>query len=704
MGPTRIETLRRHAGLVGGWLLLVATLSTLGPGLVSAQQPVAPSETESGVTLNLKDADIEAVIATVSEMTGRNFIVDPRVKGKITVISAGPMDADTLYQTFLAVLDVHGFAAVEDEGVTRILPAINARQSAGLVGDGGDSAAGNEYVTQVIRVNSVNPLELVPILRPLLPQEGHLAAVEKSRSLIASGTRSNIRRLQEIIARIDRSDDDQLELIRLTHASATEVVRLLQSLVGSRPNEADPISLAADERTNSILLSGRGSQRLRLRTVIAHLDTPLEQGGSVEVIYLNYADAREMVRILTGVSRGLQPSQDAAKPAGRTGEEVYIEADESSNSLIINAPPEMLRSLRGVVQKLDFRRAQIHVEAVIAEVTSETARELGVQWLFRDADVESAAGAINFSGSGSGIIDIAAAVEGGALPVVNGLTLGLGDLSGSVLNIAAVIRALAADAQNNILSTPSLMTMDNQEAEIGVGKEVPFLTGSYTSTGSGSSPTNPFQTYERKNVGLSLKVRPQINEGDAVRLEITQEVSSLANSTQGAADLVTNKRTLRTTVMVNDGQTIVLGGLIDEALRDSEQKVPLLGDIPVLGQLFRYDRAEKVKTNLMIFLRPTILRDAAQAARMAGGKYQYMRAQQLLTNQRDPGLMQAIEAPVMQDWEASTPLPTDAVESPDQPVPEPGEPPPASAPPFIPPPPPQPSPMDSHLPDFMLDD
>jgi general secretion pathway protein D len=634
------QAVRKH--LTPLWLALGLWLALL-----------APLHGEEGVTLNLKDADIEAVITTVSEITGKNFIVDPRVKGKITIISARPLDADALYQTFLAVLDVHGFAAVPGEGTIKILPAASARQSAGLVTGEGDGGGGNDYVTRVFHVDQVKAQELVPILRPLLPQDGHLAAVSHSNALIASGLAGNIDRLEQIIARIDRREDQQVEVIRLSYASAAEVVRVMNSLNSAGKDQVGGVTLVADERTNSVLLGGAQGERLRYRALITHLDTPLENEGSVEVIYLNYADARELVRILNGVSRGIQEDGKGGETKGEGN--VFIEADESSNALVINAPPDVLRSLKSVVRKLDFRRVQIHVEAVIAEVSSETAKEFGIQWGFFDARNEAGGGVVNFSGSGGGIIDLGVAVNGGNIPVVDGLTLAIGDLGSSVINIAAVLRALAADANNNILATPSLMTMDNQEAEIGVGKEVPFVTGSYTSTGAGSNPTNPFQTYERKNVGLSLKVRPQVNEGDAVKLTIVQEVSSLASTTAGAADLITNKRTLSTAVMVDDGETIVLGGLIDEALTDSEQRVPLVGDIPVLGQLFRYDRTEKTKTNLMIFLRPTIVRDSLKAGNMAGEKYSYIRAQQLAARERPRGLLPAQASPLLPEWQGGKP-------------------------------------------------
>jgi general secretion pathway protein D len=599
-----------------------------------------------GIMLNLNDADIEAVIMTVSEMTGKNFIVDPRVKGKVTIVSSQPLDAEDLYQTFLAVLDVHGFAAVPGDGVVKILPAINARESGGFVATDDATGFGDEYVTRVVHVDNINALELVPILRPLLPQEGHMAGIARSNVLVLSGRAANIDRLNEIVKKIDRSDDDDVEVIRLSHASSTEVVRIVNALEAGQKDKQRQLSIIADERTNSVLLSGERRPRLKYRTIIAHLDTPLESSGNVEVIYLKYARAKDLAPILVGVSQGIQDEAAGAKTLGKGDGRVHIEADENSNALVINAPPDVLGSLRSVVRKLDFRPAQIHVEAVIAEVTTETANELGIQWGVSDSDTNSVAGVVNFGGDGSGIVEIGTALQSGDIPNVNGLTLGVGSLTGSV-NIVAVIRALDADADNNILSTPSLMTMDNQEAEIVVGREVPFVTGSYTSTGSGSTPEDPFQTFERKNVGLTLRVQPQINEGSSVILKIYQEVSSIASVTTSAADLVTNKRTVTTSVLVDDGEMIVLGGLIDETLRDNEQRVPVLGDIPGLGQLFRYNRSQKIKTNLMVFLRPTIVHDSTEVASIVDGKYSYMRNEQLRSGERGQEVFNREGVPVL---------------------------------------------------------
>jgi len=489
-----------------------------------------------------------------------------------------------------------------------------------------------------------------------------MAAVGRSNSLIISGAAANISRLNQIIKRIDRSDDEDVEVIRLSHASSAEIVRIMKALDASEKGDPAKLNIVADERTNSVLLGGAKLPRLRYRTIIAHLDTPLESSGNVEVIYLNYAKAKDLAPILIGVSQGIEDEAGNAKGQAKGGANVYIEADENSNALVINAPPDILVSLKSVVRKLDFRPAQIHVEAIIAEVTTETANELGIQWGVRNTG--AVAGVVNFSGSGSGIVDIANAINEGVAPAIDGITVGIGSLGGTI-DIVAVIRALSADAGNNILSTPSLMTMDNQEAEIVVGKEVPFLTGSYTSTGSGSNPTDPFQTYERKNVGLSLKVQPQINEGNAVRLNISEEVSSIASTTTGAADLVTNKRALTTAVLVDDGEMIVLGGLIDEAMRDSEERVPVLGDMPVFGQLFRYNKTEKVKTNLMIFLRPTIVRNAIEAANIADGKYSYIRSQQLHSGEVVRRVFEKDVPPVLPDMQMPQQVVPPAMQVPD---------------------------------------
>ncbi|KPK39879.1 MAG: type II secretion system protein GspD [Gammaproteobacteria bacterium SG8_47] len=625
------------------------------------------------VTLNFKDTDLTAVIGAVSEMTGENFIVDPRVKGKVTVISSQPMNADEVYQVFLSVLKVHGFSAIPGENATKIVPAVNAKQEEVPLVSSRSPGRGDEVVTRVITIENVDAAQLVPILRPLVPQPGHLAAYPASNMLIVSDTAANIERLVQIINRVDRATYEDVEVIPLQHASATELVRILTAL-----NQGDPKTSArqrpaivADERTNSILLGGDRASRLRLRAIITHLDTPVDVGGDTQVIYLRYANAADLAPVLTGVGQSLDTQQKGQKApaAAVAGGKITIQADESTNALVINAPPDVFRSLRAVIQQLDIRRAQVLVEAVLAEVSSDKANELGVQWAF-GGDAENAVGLVNFNKSP--ILGIIGGVASGgvAIPSIEGLGLAVGDINDNGYSWAAFVRALAGTSYTNILATPSLVTLDNQEAKIVVGQNVPFLTGSFTNTGAASGSVNPFQTIERQDVGLTLKVKPQINEGNSIKLEVETEASSIAQASVAAADLVTNTRTITTAVLVESGQVVVLGGLIRDDLIESEQKVPGLGDIPVLGALFRYSTTQTIKTNLMVFLHPTILRDQALLTRSTGEKYNYMRAEQMAARERGVRLMNDDVVPVLPDFEDVLVLPppfessTEAGESP----------------------------------------
>jgi general secretion pathway protein D len=542
--------------------------------------PVLHAET---VTLNLKDADISALISTVAEVADKNFIVDPRVKGKVTVISSRPMNSEEVYQVFLSILKVHGFAAVPSGEVIKIIPDVNAKQDSIPTTTDSDPGVGDQMVTRVIQVDNVAAAQLVPILRPLVPQQGHLAAYPATNVLIISDRASNVERLVSIIRRIDQVSDSEIEIIPLVHASATEVVRVLTSLTRSRAGGKAAAAggveqvLVADERTNSVLLGGDRSQRLRLRAIISHLDTPLETGGNTDVVYLRYAEATKVVDVLMGVGKieEKEATQGKTKAAGASrGGSFDIQADESTNALVITAPPDIMRTLKRVISQLDIRKAQVLVEAVIAEVSGDLAKDLGVQWLFSGDQEggESPVGVVNFTNSGSTITDVVngvvSAIDGGALPAAAGnVLLGFGDVSkDNSFNYVAIMNALASDTNTNVLSTPTLVTLDNEEAEIVIGRNVPFVTGSFTSTGANAGSTNPFQTIQREDVGLTLKIKPQINEGDALRLDIEQEVSSIAPSVAGASDLVTKKRAIKTSVMVDDGQVVVLGGLIEETV------------------------------------------------------------------------------------------------------------------------------------------
>ena len=615
------------------------------------------------VTLNLKDADIGALISTVAEVTNRNFIIDPRVKGKVTVISSRPMDSDEVYQVFLSILKVHGFAAVPSGEVIKIVPDVNAKQDGIPTASENAPGRGDQMVTRVVQVDNVAAAQLVPILRPLVPQQGHLAAYPTTNVLIISDRASNVERLLTIIRRIDQVSDSEIEVITLQHASATEVVRVLNSLSRAGPAAAKAPAagrqqvLVADERTNSVLLGGDRSTRLRMRAIISHLDTPLDAGGNTDVVYLHYAEATALVEVLLGVGKieeQEKTQQGKAKVTGSSRGSFDIQADESTNALVITAPPDIMRTLKRVIGQLDIRRAQVLVEAIIAEVGEDTARDLGVQWIFAgDSDNNSGpVGVINYSNSGSPIADVAnaaiSAKTGGTVPtLLDGALVGFGRFGSNSFNYAAVLNALASDTNSNILSTPTLVTLDNEEAEIVIGENVPFVTGSFTSTGAGDSATNPFQTIQREDVGLTLKIKPQINEGDAMRLDIEQEVSSIADSVAGASDIVTNKRSIKTNVMVDDGQVVVLGGLIEEVINESVQKVPLLGDIPYLGALFRSKTSDVRKTNLMVFIHPVILRDAETMNNYTNAKYNDIRVIQMEQNNDGVNMLPGKQQPVL---------------------------------------------------------
>lgn len=611
------------------------------------------------ITLNLNDADINALIKTVSEHTGRNFVVDPRVKGKVTVISAHPMDKDEFYQVFLSILEVHGFSTVPAGEVIKIVPDVKAKQIGIPTGADSHQFPGDQMVTRILQVKNVTASQLVPILRPLIPQQGHLAAYPATNVLIISDRRQNVDRLLKIISRIDQVSDSSIEVVSLRHASAMEVVRIITGLQKNKgKGAAEPAKLIADERTNSVLISGDATTRLRTRVVIEHLDTPFENEGNARVIYLRYANAKELATVLTGVSDTLDKSRKKGK-GGAPSIPVNIQADEASNALIITAPQNIFNALQSIIRKLDIRRAQVLVEAIIAEISFDRVKELGVQWIVDGTPGGSGpVGVINLGTPSIG--SIAGAIAADAIPAISsGTTIGIGSFNNNSINFAALIRALETDTSSNILSTPSILTLDNQEAEIVVGQNVPFLTGQYASTGS-TSTVNPFQTIQRQDVGLTLRVTPQINEGNAIQLKIAQEVSSVnKTASTGAADIVTNKRTIKTVVMVDDGDTIVLGGLIDENLQQVEEKVPFLGDIPILGVLFRANSTIKVKRNLVVFLRPVIVRDAATHAAVTGDKYNFFRAQQLQMRQQGVDLLPDEAAPLLPDRFNALPQPFD---------------------------------------------
>jgi general secretion pathway protein D len=611
------------------------------------------AQAQEEITLNFTGADISALIETVAQVTGRRFIVDPRVRAQVTVISHNPMASDELYRVFLSILQVHGFSAVESGEVTKIIPDINAKQVGVPIGQPNDPRAGDEIVTQIITVRNVPVAQLVPILRPLVPQQGHLAAYPPTNALIISDRAGNIERMTDIVRRIDRESDDDVEVIRLENASAGEMVRVLGVLQQQQMQEdlgGGRLGMAADERTNSLLISGERNLRLRARALIAHLDTPVAGGGDTRVIYLCYARATDLAAVLTGVSEMLpeaqqQPAGEGAQARRRAGSDINIQPDEATNALVITAPPSVQRSLEAIIRQLDVRRAQILVEAAIAEITESRGRELGVEVGGFDSQGTRPAFGSFFNEHSGHIRSTINPQTGQPTPGLlgSGLSMVMGDTTGRY-RFGAFLRALASDANSNILSTPSLVTLDNQEAEIRVARNVPFITGSYTGVGT-TDVTNPFTTVQREDVGVILKIKPQINEGNAVMLDIEQEVSNVAST--GNLGPETNKRSIKTSILVEDGQMIALGGLIDDAIEEREQKIPLLGDIPVLGQVFRSRSTEKTKRNLMLFLQPTILRDSVSTDHFSQRKYNFIRAEQLGQRERGIQLMPGETRPVL---------------------------------------------------------
>jgi general secretion pathway protein D len=619
--------------------LLLAAVALSMAAAVMAQQPAA--------TLNWKDADIRQVVEAVSAVTGKNFILDPRVTGRVTLLSPTPLGPDALYQAFLSILQVHGYVAIDSGDLIKIIPDATARQFPSQIGT--SSAAGpDDLATQVVQLRNVGATQLVPILRPLIPQYGHLVAHSGSNMLIISDRAANVERMLSIIRRIDQASDEDIEVVPLQHASASEIVRIMTALTQTPRSDGAPVttSLVADARTNSVLIGGDRAERLRLRTLIAHLDTPLDAGGDTQVRYLRYADAEELAtKLQEHFSSQVQAAGGQAAGAA-ANREVSVWADTQTNALVVNAPPKLMRSLMQIVDKLDIRRAQVLVEAIIVEIIADKKNELGTSWAVEGSGSNTPIAVTNFPDFLSGVVQLEPGLIG------EGVTIGVGRISEDGVSFAAILRALEGDADTNIISTPSVVTTDNEEATLNVGQEVPFVTGSFTNTGSTAGSVNPFQTIQRQQIGVKLAITPQINDGDSMVLNISQEISNIAQSAAGAVDLITNQRIVETTVIVDDGEILVLGGLLEDVLRESDQKVPVLGSIPLVGNLFRARKTEKVKTNLMIFIRPTILRDAATTAIETNQKYNMMRDLQLGQQGTDIQLMPGVERTVLPPFDA----------------------------------------------------
>ncbi|MGF1701007.1 type II secretion system secretin GspD [Photobacterium makurazakiensis] len=636
----------------------------------------------SEFSASFKGTDIQEFINIVGRNLQKTIIVDPAVRGQVNVRSYDLLNDEQYYQFFLNVLEVYGFAVVEmDNGVLKVVRDKDAKISAiPVVGDE-EKLTGDQVVTRVITVRNVSVRELSPLLRQLNDNAGagNVVHYDPANIIMITGRAATVNRLAEIIERVDRAGDKEIDVVELQNASAAEMVRIVDALnktadAKSTPSFLQP-KLVADDRTNAVLLSGDPQVRNRLKRLIRQLDREMASSGNNRVVYLKYANAEEMVDVLKGVSDNLQAEkQGGAKATASSGNStVMISAHTDTNSLILTAPPDIMRALENIIAQLDIRRAQVLIEAMIVELAEGDGVNFGVQWGTTDG------GVIQFGNSGVPISQYAVGLEEAQSSTrtetyldANGIeqtrtitedgdfsTLAsvLGGVNGAALGIVMgdwtmLVNAVASDRNSNILSSPSITVMDNGEASFIVGEEVPVVTGSTSS----SSNDNPFQTVERKEVGIKLNVTPQINEGDSVQLKIEQEVSNVLGA-DGAVDVRFSKRQLTTSVLVQDGQMLALGGLIQEQTNESEQKIPILGDIPVLGHLFKSTNTTTAKTNLMVFIKPTIIRDGVTADGITQRKYNYIRAEQLFKADQGLRLMPDAEMPVLPKFGEDISLP-----------------------------------------------
>lgn len=591
----------------------------------------ASAATEQTWTVNLKDADIRAFVTQVSDITGYSFVIDPRVKGKVTVISNVPMSRDQVYEMFLSVLQVHDFTAIPGKDVIKVVRQNDAKQTAENLSML-HKVPSEQLVTRVIQINNANALELVPILRPMVAKYGHLAGVAAANALIISDHIANIERLSNIVDELDSPSKYELEVIQLQDAWVGDMVKLLEELAPGELNKGgakspNKFSVVADERSNRLILKGDVNFRDKMRELIDKLDQPAVSSGTTKVIRLKHADAESLAEILKGLLGDLTSEQKEKKgnTKGQSAASVY--ADEGLNALVIRADPTIVKEIEEIIYQLDIRRAQVLIEAAIVELEDNGGEGLGVQWAFYDQDGAVPGMLMNFKNLGISATTVLGAIASGdnttaasaASGAVDGVSFGFGQSREGGISWGAFVQALSTATNANLLSTPKLITMDNQESSIHVGENIPIITGQSTSTGSGV--TNPFTTISREDVGVKLKVTPSISDGDVVRLEIEQESSSIGDSVENASDIVTKKRVLNTHVMADNGETIVLGGLIRDDITKSVSKVPLLGDIPYLGALFRSTSESRTKKNLLVFLRPTILRDKDIARDVSQKKY-----------------------------------------------------------------------------------
>lgn len=658
----------------------VVTAVLLNSVLLSAQVNAAE------YSPNFKGTEIAEFINIVGKNLRKTMIVDPNVRGKVNVRSYDLLTEKQYYQFFLNVLEVYGFSAVEmDNNVVKIIRNKDAKTSSiPVVGDE-NPGAGDEMVTRVVEVKNVTVRELTPLLRQLSDQAGggNVVNYDPANVIMLTGTAAVVNRLVQIIERVDKAGDQDVQIISLKYASAGEMVRIIEAMNKSSQGKAGTPTflipkIVADERTNSVIVSGEIKARERVARLVSRLDSELETNGNTRVYHLKYAKSEDMVKVLQGVSESIEAESASSATSSKKNKSrnVSIDAHEDTNTLVITAQPDMLRSLEAVIRQLDIRRAQVLIEAIIVEIFEGDGINLGVQWYSEQggvtqftngvAPISSVAAAAEAARSTPGTLGSTVTSESGAVtvnpdqPDTEGdyslLAQVLGSVSGTMFGImkndwGAIVQAVSSDTNSNLLSTPSITTLDNEEAYFIVGQEVPIITGSQT----GSNNSNPFQTVERQEIGIKLKVTPQINEGSGVQLTIEQEVSSVSGAT--GVDISINKREIKTTVMADDGATVVLGGLIDEDVQESVQKVPLLGDIPLLGHLFKSTSNTKRKRNLMVFLRPTIVRDGQLMNDLSKEKYNFIRAIEINKQEAGLELMSDDKLPILPKWNDALTLP-----------------------------------------------
>ena len=664
-------------------LALTLALTFCVQGISNAVPPNQLAADEK-VTLNFVDAEIDTVIKALGLFTQKNFVIDGRVKGKINLVSPRPLNREEALSTLLSALRLQGISVVEADGVAKVLPEADAKLHGGSIrGQGDMNGRGDQVITRVFQLRMESANNLLPVLRPLISPNNSITAYPANNTLVITDYAENINRLARIIASVDNSKISDVKVLPVQHAVASDMAALLsKSLDEGGGTAADPgqrISIMADSRSNRLIIRSSSPGRVALATrLLEELDQPSSQPGNIHIVYLKNAEASKLAGILRSVISGdsgasgasasssLAPGNSAFQSGNNTtgngngsgfasasgnGNTTnngslnsvsnnstgggMIQADPSTNSLIITAPEPVYRNLRSIIDKLDMRRAQVFVESLIVEVSAENVAEFGIQWQ-GVSNSTNVFGGTNFTtpGSGSNILTLGNAGASGSLPtpggglnfgLINGTALSIGGVT--IGNLGLLARALETTGKANILSTPNLMTLDNEEARIIIGQNVPFVTGQYASTGN-TATVNPFQTVERKDVGLTLKVKPQVSDGGIVRMQIYQETSNVASTTSTNL-ITTNKRAIETTVLVDDGQIIALGGLIEDSEKGSVEMVPFLGNIPFIGALFRYDNRKRSKTNLMVFLRPYVVRTPEDSRGLVTDRYDYMRSKNI---------------------------------------------------------------------------